>query len=461
VDPISADDGDCRVAALKKATARTKRRHSASARDATRRDFGRLWSVTPVVMSYNSDMTTSFLKRCRVRLVLVLFLIAMFALGAMTRGATAAEPKTPADAPAKANQVMTRGVDFLRQAQADDGSYSAASGPGITAIVATALLRSGLTPSDPAVAKSLQYLLQFVHDDGGIYGEGSRYKNYETSLTIVCLKEANRDGKYDKLLAAAEKFVKKEQWDEGEDQEVSSMSYGGAGYGSHSRPDLSNTAFLIDALHELGAGEDDPAMKKALIFVSRSQNLESEFNTSPYAAKVNDGGFYYTPAAGGQSQAGTTPDGGLRSYGSMTYAGLKSMIYAGVSKDDPRVKAAYKWIQDHYTLEENPGMGDSGLYYYYHTFAKALATIGDDHVADSDGKSHDWRAELAAELAEKQQKDGSWVNTNARWLEGDPNLVTAYSLLALSYCEPQKTAKISPPVDHILPAVREAVRPKR
>lgn len=411
-------------------------------------------------MSYNSDMITSVKSHCRFRSVSTLLLVAVFTAGAMMRGAACGEPRASAPS-AKIGPTTTRGVGYLRHAQADDGSYSAASGPGITAIVATALLRSGLTPSDPTVARSLKYLEQFVHDDGGLYGEGSRYKNYETSLAIVCFKEANKNGKYNDLLAAAEKFIKKEQWDEGEDQEVSSLAYGGAGYGSHSRPDLSNTAFLIDALHELGAGEDDPAMKKALIFVSRCQNLESQFNTSPHAAKVNDGGFYYTVAAGGQSQAGETPEGGLRSYGSMTYAGLKSMIYAGVSKDDPRVKAAYQWIQKHYKLDENPGMGDSGLYYYYHTFAKALATIGDDHVVDRDGKSHDWRAELAAHLAKSQKKDGSWVNTNARWLEGDPNLVTAYSLLALSYCDPKKTAAASPPVDHILPPVREAVIPRR
>jgi squalene-hopene/tetraprenyl-beta-curcumene cyclase len=345
--------------------------------------------------------------------------------------------KDDAAKPASREQITKAAVDYLRQAQADDGSYSASAGPGITAIVTTALLRSGLTPSDPVVAKSLKYLEPFVHNDGGFYGEGSRYKNYETSLAMVCFKEANKDKKYDKLLAAAAKFVKKEQWDEDEGQEVSSMAYGGAGYGSHERPDLSNTSFLIDALHSVGAGEDDPAIKKALIFVSRCQNLESEYNTSPFAAKVNDGGFYYTIAAGGQSQAGETTDGGLRSYGSMTYAGLKSMIYAGVSRDDPRVKAAYKWIQDHYTLEENPGMGAQGLYYYYHTFAKALATVGDSELIAADGKSHNWREELVQELASKQQDNGSWVNATPRWLEGDPNLVTAYSLLALSYCDTQ------------------------
>jgi squalene-hopene/tetraprenyl-beta-curcumene cyclase len=135
----------------------------------------------------------------------------------------------------------------------------------------------------------------------------------------------------------------------------------------------------------------------------------------------------------------------------MTYAGLKSMIYAGVSRDDPRVKAAYAWIQKHYTLDENPGMADNGLYYYFHTFAKALATIGDDQLVDDKGKPHDWRTELTQTLASKQQEDGSWVNVNPRWLEGDPNLVTSYALLALSYCLPEKTDSSTPPVDHIVP----------
>jgi squalene-hopene/tetraprenyl-beta-curcumene cyclase len=336
------------------------------------------------------------------------------------------------------DQSVARAIAFFEQAQANDGSFSASStsGPGITAIVASALLRNGRTVNDPVVARALKYLEGHLHEDGGIYLDGSRYKNYETSLSIVCFKDANKDGRYDKLLAGAEKFVKAEQWDEGEGHEVSSMNYGGAGYGSHSRPDLSNTSFLVDALHAVGRGEDDPALQKALVFISRCQNLESEHNTSEFASKINDGGFYYTIAAGGQSQAGPTPEGGLRSYGSMTYAGLKSMIYAGLSRDDPRVKAAYEWIRQHYTLEENPGMGAQGLYYYYHTFAKALATLGDAQIVDANGQSHDWRTDLAQQLIASQKPDGSWVNANPRWLEGDPNLATAYSLLALSYCRP-------------------------
>jgi squalene-hopene/tetraprenyl-beta-curcumene cyclase len=337
-------------------------------------------------------------------------------------------------------QAVSRGIGYFAQSQASDGSFSPQVGPGVTAIVATALMRHGRSPNDPLVARSLKYVEGFVHDDGGIYQPGSRYKNYETSLAILCFQEANRDGGYDELLRRAEAFGTQIQWDEDEGHDPSSPSYGGAGYGTHSRPDLSNTSFLIDALHALGRDENDPALQKALVFVSRCQNLESEHNTTEFAAKIDDGGFYYTAAAGGSSQAGQTPDGGLRSYGSMTYAGLKSMIYAGVGRDDPRVKAAYKWIQTHYSLAENPGMGADGYFYYLHTFAKALDAIGDDHVVDAGGISHDWRRELSERLFSLQHGDGSWINSSDRWLEADPNLVTAYAMLALSYCQPQPAA---------------------
>jgi len=178
----------------------------------------------------------------------------------------------------------------------------------------------------------------------------------------------------------------------------------------------------------------DPALQRALVFVSSCQNLETKHNDTKFAVTNPDGGFYYTIAAGGSSQAGESATGGLRSYGSMTYAGLKSMIYAGVGRDDPRVQAAFRWVQEHYTVRENPELGDSGLYYYFHTFAKTLDAIGEEEIVDQHGVAHRWRQELAKELATRQLENGSWINENERWLEGDPNLVTGYALLTLSYC---------------------------
>jgi squalene-hopene/tetraprenyl-beta-curcumene cyclase len=336
-------------------------------------------------------------------------------------------------------QTVDKAVTFLTtRVQNPDGSYTPEAGIGPTALITTALMQHGRGPNDPTVARSLKYLEGSVRPDGGIYQMGTFYRNYETCLAILCFNEANRDGRYDKLLARAEAFIKGIQWDESEDKDESDFEYGGAGYGRNKRPDLSNTAFLIDALHALGRGPEDEAMQRALIFVSRTQNLETEHNTTPFAPKNPNGGFYYTPAAGGQSMAGETPGGGLRSYASMTYAGLKSMIYAGVGKDDPRVKAATEWIRRHYDLASNPGMGQAGLYYYYHVFAKALSAMGVDEFTDASGKAHDWRAELTAALAERQRDDGSWINENDRWMEGNPALVTGFALLALHYCRPQE-----------------------
>jgi squalene-hopene/tetraprenyl-beta-curcumene cyclase len=224
-------------------------------------------------------------------------------------------------------QTVSKAIRFLEtKGQLEDGSFSAVSAPGITSLVTTALLRHGRTANSPAVAKALKFLEGFVQDDGGIYQEGTLYRNYETCLAMVCFQEANRDGRYDVTLKKAEAFVKGLQWDEAEGADKSNPGYGGAGYGRHKRPDLSNTSFLLDALKAMDLDGNDEAVQRALVFVSRCQNLESEHNTTPFATKNPDGGFYYTPAAGGTSQAGETETGGLRSYGSMTYAGLKSMI---------------------------------------------------------------------------------------------------------------------------------------
>lgn len=333
--------------------------------------------------------------------------------------------------------VRRKAIDFLKTTQADDGSWTTPKAVGITGLAVTALLQSGEPAGDVVVQRGLKHLETFVRDDGGIYAAGSHHRNYETCIGLMAFQHAGQSGRYSGRIDGAERFLRRLQWDEGEGLESSDAAYGGAGYGSHERPDLSNTSFLIDALRTAGANEDDQAIQKAFLFVSRCQNLESERNTTPFAAKVNDGGFYYTPAAGGASQAGLTDNGGLRSYGSMTYAGLKSMIYAGLEQDDPRVKAAYDWIRGHYTLESNPGLGAQGLYYYYHTFAKALAALDFGELQDAQGRTHDWRRELTQKLAELQQENGSWVNQAARWYEGDPNLVTAYALMALSHCEPQ------------------------
>jgi squalene-hopene/tetraprenyl-beta-curcumene cyclase len=183
-------------------------------------------------------------------------------------------------------------------------------------------------------------------------------------------------------------------------------------------------------------------VQRALKFIGRCQNLpdKEKGNDQPFATKAkpeDKGGFTYRPDPDDRQHA--TGDGGLRSLGAMTYAGLKSFLYAGVKKDDPRVQGAVGWIRRHYTLEENPGLGQAGLYYYYHTFAKAMDSLGEDPFRDAKGVDHPWRKELFEALKKRQQDNGSFVSKGDKIFgEGDPNLATAFALLSLSYARGRK-----------------------
>jgi squalene-hopene/tetraprenyl-beta-curcumene cyclase len=314
----------------------------------------------------------------------------------------------------------------------------------VTGIVVTGLLKTGkVSPKDPMVEKALKYIEGLINPRAGhIAGTDPHVKlqNYVTSINVMALVEADNKA-YKAVIDDAARFLKKLQWDEAEGKGPKDDFYGGAGYDSRSRPDLSNTQLFLDALRAAGIPKDDPALKKAQDFVSRCQNLKGEHNDQKWADKINDGSFIYSAAGGGSTKTRDKPlpDGGLPGYGSMTYAGIKSLIYCGVSKEDPRIQKAYEWVCNHYTLDGNPGMPtpreEWGLYYYYHTMAKCLDAMGVDVVEGKGGK-HDWRAELTAALAERQQPDGSWINKNSHWLEGEPQLVTGYALMTLAYCKP-------------------------
>ena len=332
-----------------------------------------------------------------------------------------------------------KAVAFLRPRQDRAGSWSGDREPGITALVVTAMLRTGqVAPEDPVITKGLTFLEKYIGPEGGL--SEAPHSVYTTSVALMAFHEANRGGRYDRIIKGSQEFLKSTQIDEGEGKSGSDPAYGGLGYGgANSRPDMSNTAFFIEALRESGLPSNDPALRKAMIFVSRCQNHKSEFNDQPFAGKVNDGGFVYNPSGGsegGRGGGGSTKtkanDVPLRSAAGMTYAGLKSMIYAGLTEDDPRVKAAIEFIKNHYTLEENPGQGQRGLYYYYQTFAKAMALLGKPTLVDSQGKEHNWRTELTAALANRQAENGSWVNPDDRFMEGDPHIVTSFALLALA-----------------------------
>ena len=333
-------------------------------------------------------------------------------------------------------EAMARGAAYVLKEQGEDGSWGKGNA-GITSLCLRALLAAGKPATDPAVKKGIDFLLKSQKPDGGIYGDAD-LKTYTSSIACSVLVKADPKA-YAETIEKVKGYLIKTQWDEEESIDKANPWYGGHGYGKHERPDLSNTQFFVQAMHDAGVPKDNPLWAKLTVFLSRCQD-RSESNDKTFVGR-DDGGFVYAPTSkeGPESKAGTVdlPDGrkGLKSYGSMTYAGFKSFMYAGLKRDDPRVVAAMEWIRKHWTFEENPDMGQLGLYYYYETAARALSAWGEDNVMDARRRTHDWKAELTEAIVKRQRPDGSWLNEADRWFEGFGPVTTSYCLNALAECK--------------------------
>jgi len=330
---------------------------------------------------------------------------------------------------------------YLIKSQLPNGSWK--DDPAITALVLYSFMVQPLYNPDEksagAIKKGIDYVETFVQPDGGIYRKG--YRNYVTAVCLMAFTETGLE-KYHQIISDAKNFLIQFQLDESEDISSDHPFYGGIGYGGDDRPDLSNTQLALEAIksaedYEYRLNQILPAdidqiereekelglhWEKALLFLSRCQNVTS-VNTMPYAA--DDGGFIY--------ETGTYKKDRSHSYGSMTYAGVKSLLYARVKTDDIRVQRAVSWIKNHYTLEENPGFGTVSLYYYYMTAAKCLDVLGQDVLVDNKGVNHSWREDMLNKLVSLQKEDGYWVNDNGRYWENIKDLVTAYAVIAIKF----------------------------
>lgn len=357
-------------------------------------------------------------------------------------------------------RVIERAIGYLRaQQDAATGGWSVSErGPALPAITGLVvhgmLLDPRIDDTDPAVRRGMEYMLSFRQPDGGIYDQV--LSNYNTAICLSALAQSARPDAAS-AIGPAQEFIRATQWseesiDHSETGRVdpSHPFYGGIGYGGHERPDLSNLAIALEGMRDSGVASDDKAFQRALTFLARVQ-MSDKINDMPYADGSEQGGFIYATSpsgselGAGESKAGLTPGEGsadvprhLRAYGSMTYAGFKSYIYADLDRDDPRVTTAYDWIRRNYTLQENPGVGTDGMYYYFVTFARALDAWGLPYVETinpdgSEGEARDWANDLIDRLAELQNPDGSFRVIDDRWMEDNPVLITAYALLALQH----------------------------
>ncbi len=344
----------------------------------------------------------------------------------------AARPRPVDPALARAKQAVNKGIAYLHRIEEKDGSWGHYT--GTTALALIALLRNGHTEaSDPAIDRGIHFLLRFQQKNGSICDlrdPNLALPNYNTALSITALA-LTKNVLYRPVIVRGQKFLENLQFGVTDGMKPSNPLYGGIGYGSDpdDHPDLSNLATALEALRTTGVPSTAPVFKRAIFFIQRVQNREASNDQAWVKQGPNDGGFEYDPV--GDTKA---VSGAHTSTGSMTYSGIESFILCGANRKDPRVQSAWNWIRGHYTVQSNPNQGSRGLYYYYQIMAKSLAAYGQKAVFDSHGRKHLWQNDLAGKLASLQHPDGSWFNTNPRFWENQPSLVTAYTLISLSYC---------------------------
>lgn len=342
-------------------------------------------------------------------------------------------------------ESMARGRQWLLTHQHPDGWWSTQDHPAVTAFALMALEGASHDAKDASLSEAMQrgyeFIEQHIHPDGGIHNIG--LVTYNTAICMMALAVSGQD-QYQASIVKAREYLIGLQSDFGQTGVLDHPMDGGIGYGSsYDHSDMGNTLQALEALHATRMlGSQDQGKKPeaaldyaaAIRFLQHCQNLASH-NPEKWVSEdpVNKGGFVYYP---GSSKAGEYPVPGtervaLRSYGSISYGGLLAYAYAQLDKQAPQVQAVIQWLRSNYTLEENPAMGLQGLFYYYHTMAKALTILEMDQLQLSNGQIVNWRKELTQKLTSIQKEDGSWLNDNGRWWERDPALVTSYAVLTL------------------------------
>jgi squalene-hopene/tetraprenyl-beta-curcumene cyclase len=363
---------------------------------------------------------------------------------ALTVGlAAGARGAVPAELEAEARAAMARGAAWLAAQQQAGGYWALPDSPALTGLAMWALHQTDPAAQTAAINRALVFILTSVHEDGSIWRapsmqrKGGGLANYNTAVCMAALHALGRP-ELVPVVQNARTYLAQRQHLE------SDAFRGGMGYDADTQrayADLSNSYMAYEAmrltqdvedLRAAGEPRADLDWAAAREFLAQVQNLPGvNTNTWMSDSEADRGGFAYSPGAG----AATTNEQGvvkLRSYGSMTYAGLLALIYADVDERDVRVQSAKEWAARHWSLDENPGLGQEGLYYFFNVLTKSLRAMGDDTLERPDGTVVSWRAEVVRKLIALQKPEGFWVNENNRWWEADPNLVTSYTLLALA-----------------------------
>ena len=313
-------------------------------------------------------------------------LLLLCAAALLTCRAPQATGQVPTETSVTSEQVagaIDGGIAFLRSRQLGNGGWPESRYVGgTTALALLTMLNAGVDVGDPAVRHGLQHLVAVPN----------RY-TYVVALKCMALAAADPKG-YAREIHGAARWL----WQAQQDSGTWGYTPGRSGY------DHSNTQFALLGLHEAA---------KAGVQVPTQTWRRSQRHF--LLAQQGDGGWAYR-------QSGA-------SYGSMTCAGLASLLIAedrlhvaretgfahgaaagcGRYARNAAIAHGIRWLSQRFSVQENPRRKQSFLHYYLYALERVGMTGGLRYIGQ-----HDWYRQGAAFLVATQHQgawDGSVANT--------------------------------------------------
>ncbi len=342
--------------------------------------------------------------------------------GALAAPSTAG---APLDIQPAIDAAVERGVSWLLARQIRDGSWQndCVSFPGgQTALSTYTLLRAGLTPKHPALARALEYLAHTRPTD-----------TYSAGLFLMAF-EATADPAYREPMRGILKELL--SWQSAESWSYAPGPRPGAVYDDAlPRTDLSNLQYAVlgmRAAEHAGLEVPDEAWTRALDATLSLQEQPVDIESprkdgKTGTAKLSIAGFRYRP------------DRGV--CGSMTCAGLvitqicRDMLGRRIKgptavQTARAIQLGTAFLDYRFNLEQNFGDSEALNHYYY---IYGLERVGTLLNVERYGE-HPWYLEGAQWLIKHQEPEGTWATRGAAssgWREIQEEIDTCFSILFL------------------------------
>ncbi len=310
-------------------------------------------------------------------------------------------------------RAISEGVRYLKQEQRNDGSWNDVDNEartGTTSLVVLALLTAGEPANSPVISRALDYLRNFGPDE--------LKSTYAVSLQTMVF--AAGEPERDRLrLAANVEWLTGAQIRPG-DRVLwpGSWTYSSV-KGRHG--DNSNTQYALLGLN--AASEVGLPVRPEVWTLARRYWEDCQHN---------DGGWAYTPDANSPAS------------GSMTCAGISSLIITGLKRFqgqeflqgdtiqncgrggiNTNLQRGIDWMAGHFRVGENFAHGQQWRYYYLYGMERAGRLTGQRFFGE-----HDWYREGAEKLVHDQiPVRGCWQGAI---FEHDPLVSTSFALLFLA-----------------------------